>query len=368
METKMEKKTALYAKHLALHATMVDFAGWSMPIQYKSLKEEVLLVRKSCGVFDVSHMGEFLVTGEGAQDFVNYLLPNEFATLPEGKALYSPLLNEDGFILDDLIVYKISSHKILICVNASNKEKDFQWIKKIHTQRNEQCSFIDLSEDCDLLAVQGPESVSHLSNIFPEAAAQLKSTPYYGVFQYPKNNPQFIFARTGYTGEDGYEVFCIDPTHELAPTLWDKLLASGAMPCGLGARDCLRLEVAYPLYGQELSEELTPLDCGLKWTIKLDKKSFVGKEKLLSYESKFKQVKLSIDQGIPRKGYKIYNSDHEIIGSVSSGTMSPHLGKGIALASVYASTKNNDRLFIEIRDKKVPAIWHTKAFINGGHL
>ncbi len=347
-------KTKLYDEHIKLGAKIVDFAGWEMPISYSSLKEEILATRNSCGVFDVSHMGEFFVEGKDAVKFVDFLIPNNF-NVPNGKAVYSPLLNKDGKIIDDLIAYKLSESRVMICVNASNIKKDWDWIYSIHEEENFDCTIVDRSEDFSLLAIQGPKSEEILKDVLDD----FSKMNYYEVLE----NNDFIIARTGYTGEDGFEVF---GNHEFIVNLWQKLMKANVLPCGLGARDTLRVEVCYPLYGHELNEELSPLDCALKWTIKSESK-YVGQKALESYKSLHKLIKLSLDKGIPREGYKIL-SQGEVVGEVTSGTMSPNLGKGIAIGRVLREkTEGVKQYDIEIRGKTYEANYHTKPFIIGGH-
>jgi aminomethyltransferase len=350
-------KTFLYEKHLELGAKMVDFAGFQMPIQYKNLKDEVLAVRESLGMFDVSHMGEFFVRGKDATAFVDYIITNDFKSLKIGKAIYSPLCNEQGMMLDDLIAYKISEEEVLICVNASNIDKDFNWINKYSNDFD--IKLTNESQNYSLIAVQGPKTFETLKQI--DELKSIIDCDYYSV-QTIEN--RFILARTGYTGEDGFEIFA---SHEDISLLWNKLLALNAVPCGLGARDVLRLEVCFPLYGNELNEELTPLDCGLKWTTKLNKESFVGKEALTKYSPKYKLIKLELAKGIPRTGYKVLLGDTEI-GEITSGSQSVVLQKGIALARVQKEIDTNEQdLFVEIRNKKYNAKKVTKPFVVGGH-
>lgn len=350
-------KTCLFEKHKELNAKIVDFAGYEMPIQYKNLKEEVLAVRNEVGLFDVSHMGEFFVRGDDAARFVDYLITNDFKNLKSGKAIYSPLCNEEGRILDDLIAYKISDEEVLICVNAANMEKDFAWISK---QTNGfDIKLTNESSDYSLLALQGPKSFEILKSI--NEFNGLENNEYYSV-QCLKNK-EYIVARTGYTGEDGFEIFS---SHQNITKLWAALINQGVKPCGLGARDVLRLEVCYPLYGNELSEEYTPLDCGLKWTTKLNKESFIGKAALEKYEPKKKLIKFTLDKGIPRTGYKVISDDKEV-GVITSGSMSVVLGKGIALALVNKDFEDYDNVKIEIRNKLHDAKRVTKPFVAGGH-
>ncbi|CBW28087.1 putative aminomethyltransferase [Halobacteriovorax marinus SJ] len=354
-------KTSLHQKHVELGAKMAAFAGYDMPLQYSSVKEESIAVRNSIGVFDVSHMGEFFVTGKDAVAFVDYIITNDFAGAELEKAVYSPLCREDGTVIDDLIAYKLGSEKVLICVNAANIEKDWSWISS-HTQGFE-IELVNKSNDYSLLAVQGPKAQEVLKSI--EIINDSDELVYYSAKELTRMNEQIIVARTGYTGEDGFEVFT---SHEMAQTLWQKLLDAGATPCGLASRDVLRLEVCYPLYGHELNDELTPLDASLKWTVKGAKEKFIGKEALEGAVSKKRLVKLSLDKGIPREGYNILNMSDEVIGVVTSGTMSVELSKGIALGLVDRDKFPEDKKFkINIRKNNIEANYHAKAFVTGGH-
>lgn len=355
-------QTSLYKNHLELNAKIVDFAGWEMPIQYKNLKEEVIAVRENLGVFDVSHMGEFFVTGPQALEFVDYVVTNDIQCSPLGKAIYSPLCRENGTVIDDLIVYKIADDFIMICVNAANIDKDFNWLTK--QAKGFDIELVNKSDKYSLLAVQGPKSFEILKTL--ESTANIKDAEYYSV-QVDDTSKQIptIYARTGYTGEDGFEIF---GSHEFILKLWEELMQTGATPCGLGARDVLRLEVCYPLYGHELNDELTPLDSALKWTVKLNKKNFIGKQALEKYNAEVRLIKLITDKGVPRTGYRVLNEEDQQVGIVTSGTMSVSLKKGIALASVKKSLFNEDsKYFIEIRNKKYPAQFTKKSFITGGH-
>jgi aminomethyltransferase len=355
------QKTFLYQNHVDLNAKMVDFAGWMMPIQYNNLKEEVKAVRENVGVFDVSHMGEFFVTGPEALKFVDFMVTNDIATAPLNKAIYSPLCRDNGTVIDDLIVYKLKSDFIMICVNASNIDKDFQWFDS-HKQ-NFNVKLENKSNDYSLLAVQGPNAYHVLKEI--SLTQNIEDIPYYSLQLVDNSSTPIIYARTGYTGEDGFEIF---GPHEFIKKLWQMLVESKVTPCGLGARDVLRLEVGYPLYGHELNDEITPLDAGLRWTVKLKKSSFIGKDALAAYSPKFELIKLSLDKGIPREGYNVLNAQGEIIGTVTSGTMSVVLNKGIAMARVDKNLYNqNQSIFIDIRNKQYEAVLETKAFVSGGH-
>ncbi|MEE2670384.1 MAG: glycine cleavage system aminomethyltransferase GcvT [Bdellovibrionota bacterium] len=354
------KKTSLHQKHLDLQAKMVDFGGWEMPIQYKNLKEEVVAVRENAGVFDVSHMGEFYITGKDALNFIDYAVTNDIKAANNGKAVYSPLCDSNGKIIDDLIVYKISEQEIFVCVNAANIDKDFQALESIKAKFD--CELKNLSADYSLLALQGPKSFELLKSIVDE----VQDIEYYSIqlLETIKDQKSFI-ARTGYTGEDGFEIF---GSHEFIANLWGKLIDAGVEPCGLGSRDVLRLEVCFPLYGNELNQDITPLDAGLKWTVKMNKEDFVGKSALESYAAKYQLVKLSLDKGIPRAGYEVENEKGESIGVITSGTQSVVLKKGIALARVDKNLyQDSEKLNINIRGKLYPAEINKKPFVTGGH-
>lgn len=353
-------KTSLHEEHLSLNAKMAPFAGFDMPLQYSSVKEEVLAVREHAGVFDVSHMGEFFVSGPDAIAFVDNLITNDFKNAEMLKAVYSPLCREDGTVIDDLIAYKLGADRVLICVNASNIEKDWNWISS--KTGSFDCTLSNLSNEFSLLALQGPKAELILRDFgikLPE------SFPYYSILETTHEGEKIIVARTGYTGEDGFEVFS---SHEYAKRLWNKLIFNGVKPCGLAARDVLRVEVCYPLYGHEISDNVTPLDSGLGWTVKLAKPNFIGKAALEAYKPKYQLVKLSLDRGIPREGYDVLNSEGEKIGTVTSGTMSVVTGKGVALALVEKAKAPQDKKYsINIRNTNYEANFHAKAFVTGGH-
>lgn len=353
-------QTGLHAEHIALHAKMAPFAGFDMPLQYSSVKAEIIAVRENVGVFDVGHMGEFFVEGEDAVKFVDYMLTNDFAGADVTKALYSPLCRENGTIIDDLIAYKLEANRVLICVNAANIEKDYSWLAEHVGEFN--CTLSNHSQNYQLLALQGPKSESILrdSGVYPEG-----EFAYYSAKEFESSLGTVILARTGYTGEDGFEIF---GNLELVQTLWKKFMERGVEPCGLAARDVLRLEVAYPLYGHELSDDWTPLDAALSWTVKMDKPAFMGKEFLTDYKPKYRLIKLSLDKGIPRAGFEVLDGNNTVIGTITSGTMSITLGKGIGLALVEKAKFPKDKIFkIQVRKNIMDAQFHTKAFVTGGH-
>jgi aminomethyltransferase len=352
-------RTHLYDEHVKLGAKIVPFAGWEMPVQYSSVKDEALAVRQSVGVFDVSHMGEFFVEGPDAEAFVDYLVTNEILHAPDGKAIYSPLCRDNGTVIDDLIVYKLKPGRVLICVNASNIQKDFTWIKSKHQGFN--CKLSNQSDLFSLLALQGPKAFEILKTLLSE----LPDIDYYSVIETTFKANSVIVARTGYTGEDGFEIF---GSHETIKSLWQKFLSMGVIPCGLAARDVLRLEVGYPLYGHELNDEVNPFDAGLGWTVKSKKTKFVGKDALSTKQIRYKLVKLILEKGIPRENYPVLNSKGDIIGIVTSGTLSVVLNKGVALARIEIDKAPLDEVFmVDIRQKHYLAQITKKPFVNGGH-
>lgn len=356
----MNLKTSLHEEHIALKAKMAPFAGFDMPIQYTSVKEEVLAVRNGCGVFDVSHMGEFTVVGKDAFKFVDSLMCNDFIAADPNKAVYSPLLRDNGTVIDDLIAYKMGPEYVMIVVNASNIDKDWAWMNT--KTKGFDIKFTNESNHYSLLALQGPKSELILTKLGILPSGEF---PYYSVKQARYHGKEITLARTGYTGEDGVEIFC---DNTLVKTIWKELLSNGVTPCGLASRDVLRLEVCYPLYGHELNDEITPLDAGLKWTVKLSKPYFHGKEALQNYKPKFKQVKLLVEKGIPRDGYEVTNKNGEVVGKITSGTMSVVLNKGIAFATIDLTKAPVDNCYqVMIRGKAYEAQIQTKPFVNGGH-
>lgn len=332
---------------------MVPFAGHLMPLEYTSVKEEALAVRNSVGMFDVSHMGEFSINGREALKFIDHLLPNDLSNPPYGKAIYSPLCDQDGKILDDLIVYKLKPQKILVCVNAINIKKDWEWFRERSTSFD--CSLEDRSEETALIALQGPTSSSVIKQLWSHKLAS------YSAYTAKWRDLEVVVARTGYTGEDGFEIFsplCI------VEEIWIKLLELKVKPCGLAARDLLRLEACYPLFGNELTEDLTPFDCGLRWTVKSNGTDFIGSSALENATPRHQLIKLSLTSGIPRQGQFLFNERKKKIGIITSGTYSIILKKGIALARVDKEFSKDDLFFVEIRGRLYPANYHSKPFIS----
>jgi aminomethyltransferase len=347
------KRTPLYERHRALGARMVEFAGWEMPVQYTGILDEHHAVRGRAGLFDVSHMGEIEVRGEGALGTCQRLTPNDVARLEDGRAQYTLLLLPSGGILDDVIVYRRAADRFLFCVNASNREHDLEHLRE-HVRVAE---VVDRSDDYGLLALQGPRATAVLAGLVD---VPLGGVPRFGFAEGRVAGHAAIVAHTGYTGEDGWEIYC---KAEEASLVWDEILAAGAregvVPAGLGARDTLRLEAALPLYGHELTIDTTPLEAGLRWVVRMEKGEFVGRAALqrqLAAGVRRRLVGLAlVEPGVPRAGYRILRGG-DSAGVVTSGTRSPTLGKGIALGYVDAvAAAVGTPLAVEIRNRAVAA-------------
>lgn len=346
------KKTALHEEHLAEGAKMVPFAGYDMPVQYEGLKAEHFAVRERAGIFDVSHMGEFLVKGSGARAFLQWVTSNDVDRLVPGKVQYSCLPNETGGIVDDLLVYCLSDQEFMLVVNASNIQKDWNWLHRWTAPYDVELE--DQSNEWSLLAVQGPEVTEMLQ---PLTEIPLAEMPYYS---FSKGNmagvSDILISATGYTGAGGFELYV---KNQQAVDLWKEIRALGAVPAGLGARDTLRLEKAFCLYGNDLSDTTSPLEAGLGWITKF-KKDFIQKEQLLEQKEDGLKRKLvgfeMVERGIPRKGYTVLNAHGEEVGEVSSGTQSPSLDRAIGLAYVsIPNTSEGTELQVQIRNKAVKA-------------
>lgn len=345
------KKTPLFEVHNKLGAKIVEFGGWAMPVQYSGIIEEHNTVRNKVGIFDVSHMGEIRVKGKDSYSFLQYLLTNDMGKLEPGKIVYSPMLYENGGTVDDLLVYQLSENDYLLVVNASNTEKDFNWIREHAASYDTEVE--DISSMYGEVAVQGPKAEATLQKL---TDIDLNSIPYY-YFKQDVNMAgiNVLISRTGYTGEDGFEVYM---PQDKAVKLWEAIMEAGReygiLPCGLGARDTLRFEAKMPLYGHELDENTTPLEAGLSFAVSFDK-NFIGKDVLLKEKQEGLKKKLigfeMVDKGIPRKDYEVYKNG-EKIGYVTTGTHSPTLGKNIGLAYVSPEfAKVGEELDIMIRGK-----------------
>ncbi len=346
------KKTPLNQIHKDLGARLIDFGGWELPVQYSEIIEEHEAVRKKCGLLDVSHMGEFSFKGKEALDNLQYLVTNDIARLEIGQALYTPMCYADGGIVDDVLVYHLDKEEFLMVVNASNIKKDFEWI----TQKIKgEVKVENLSDNYAQLALQGPESKNLLKHL---TTIDLDALKYYWFERGQVAGKEVILSRTGYTGELGYEIY-LSPT--AAVFVWNKIMECGKeyglLPIGLGARDTLRLEKKYCLYGNDIDETRHPLEAGLSWTVKFSKGSFIGYEPLLKYKEDGYQNKLVgfklIDRGVPRHGYRI-EAQGEEIGVVTSGSYSPSLNENIGLGYVRKDkAKVGEKIDIIIRGKTV---------------
>jgi aminomethyltransferase len=349
------KNTALSDKHVQLGARMVPFAGYNMPVQYAGINVEHETVRKGVGVFDVSHMGEFILKGAKALDLIQRVTSNDASKLYDGKVQYSCLPNEDGGIVDDLLVYRIDEKTYMLVVNASNIEKDWNWISKFNTEGVE---MKDISDRTALLAVQGPKAADTLQSL---TDINLGSMEYYtfkkGTFAGIDN---VLLSATGYTGAGGFEIY-VD--NKDAEKLWNAVFEAGAAfgikPIGLGARDTLRLEMGFCLYGNDIDDVTSPLEAGLGWVTKFSK-NFTNSDALLRQKQAGTKRKLvgfeMIDRGIPRHDYEIVDADGNVIGKVTSGTQSPSLQKAIGMGYVKNEfAKEGTEIFIDIRDNKVKA-------------
>ncbi len=348
------KKTSLYETHKKSGGKMVNFAGWMMPVQYTGIRKEHKAVRSCAGIFDVSHMGELEVTGEKAAVFCQWVTTNDIDKLRNGKAQYTLLCNEKGGVVDDIIIYKFGANHFFICVNASNTDKAYDWL--LEKSKDFDVKVINSSNKFSQLAVQGPKAIEILNIVFGEKL-NLISRFSFGKLKF--RNFEVIAARTGYTGEDGFELF--SPWSE-AETLWNKIIEVGSefglLPCGLGARDTLRVEMGYSLYGHEIDEDISPIEAGLNRYVKFDKGDFLGRDILFNqFENglgrKVVGFKMN-ERGIPREGYKLYNFDDNI-GLVTSGTFSPSLEIGLGIGLV--NSKNSlDEFEVEIRGEKRGAL------------
>lgn len=359
------KEIALIDIHKALKAKVVPFAGYNMPVSYEGVNIEHQTVREKLGVFDVSHMGEFLISGENALELIQMVSSNDASKLTDGKAQYSCMPNRDGGIVDDLIIYRINQEKYLLVVNASNIEKDWNWIAQHNTM---DATMRDMSDEMSLFAIQGPKAAEAMQSL---TEVDLKNMKFYtfevGEFA---GVDKVIISATGYTGSGGFEIYI---RNEDAEEVWNKIMEAGAeygiKPIGLAARDTLRLEMGYCLYGNDIDETTSPIEANLGWITKFTK-DFVNSEALKKEKeegAKRKLVAFELDErGIPRQGYDIVDENGKVIGNVTSGTMSPSLEKGIGLGYVPAEVAGiGNKIFIQIRKKAVPATQVKLPFYKG---
>ncbi len=349
------KKTSLYDKHLALGAKMTEFAGFMMPLTYENIPFEHRAVRENVGVFDVSHMGEILIKGNDALEFVNYLVTNTIDG-EENRVTYALLCDEKGYALDDLLVYVINRRRILLVVNAGNTDKDFEFIAS-HVEPFD-VTVKNRSKRYAQLAVQGPEAKTVLSDIFDMDLSSITFMTFREIDH--KGNP-LIISRTGYTGEDGFELY---GDHETIGVLWDALTGKGVVPCGLGARDTLRFEANLPLYGNEMNDTINPYETGLGFAIKTEK-AFIGRDALVSHKENLKRKIVGIEvleRGVPRHGYPVFIDDQNI-GFVTTGYLLPDREKALALALVDQDfARKGTDVTIEIRNRRIKARIRNRRF------
>ena len=352
--TDSNKKTPLYDVHSDLNAKFVDYHGFLMPLQYSSIISEHKCVRNNAGLFDVSHMGEIVIEGKGATELIQRIITNDISNLPDYKAAYTPICDDEGGIIDDVIVFKYNPEKYMLVVNCSNTKKDDKWINKFKTDN---VNINNLSDQISLLALQGPKSEEIIRQVCGEECTSLSRFKFTEV---TVGEMQLTVSRTGYTGEDGFEIFagnshCVD----LWNILFEKGKDMGLKPAGLGARDTLRLEAGYLLYGNDIDEFITPLEAGIGWTVKFNKADFIGKDSLLrlkKYGLKRMLVAFKmLDKGIPRTDNEITHHDN-VVGKVTSGTFSPSLEIGIGIGYVLKRfAESKDQINIKIRDTDYPA-------------
>lgn len=354
------RRTPLFENHRAAGGKMVDFAGWEMPVQYAGVIEEHRAVRERAGLFDVSHMGELRVVGPGAEAFLQRLTPNDVSKLAPGRAHYSAFLTEHGTYVDDLLVYRMGPEELLVVVNAANREKDYRWAAE-RVREADDVEVEDVSDRYALLALQGPQAIDLLR---PLAAVQgggaLEEIRYYGFARGEVDGAPAILSRTGYTGEDGFELY-LHPDD--APRVWDRLLWAGkergVVPAGLGARDTLRLEAGMALYGHEIDDTTTAWEANLGWTVKLDKGDFVGRDALVAQRDtgiERRLVGFEVEgRGIAREGHPVMRGD-EAVGKVTSGTWSPTFEKALGMAYVPLDlAEAGTGIEIEVRGRRLPA-------------
>jgi aminomethyltransferase len=350
----MQMKTPLYDCHVACGGTIVPFAGYLLPVQYPAgIIAEHTAVRTAAGLFDVSHMGEIMFSGKDALKNLNYILTNDFTSMIDGQVRYSVMCNDRGGCVDDLMVYRLDEETFWVVVNAANRQKDFEWMK---AHASGDVSVNDLSDDVAQLAIQGPRAKEIMLRLVPAGALPAKY--YFFGKDVPVGGMKCLISRTGYTGEDGYEIYL---SNDDAPELWHLLLETGKdaglIPCGLGARDTLRLEAAMPLYGHEMNEDISPLETGLNFGVKMQKDDFTGKKALEERgEPKIKRIGLKITgRGIAREHQNVYLNDI-LIGQTTSGTHAPYLKYPVAMALVRAdAAEAGTQVEIDVRGRRVSA-------------
>ena len=354
---KKEKRTCLHDKHVYLGALMAPFGGYDMPIQYLGIAPEHTAVREKVGLFDVSHLGEVTVRGKDAERYVNHIFTNDVTGMADGKILYGMMCYENGGTVDDLLVYKLTDQDYFLVINASNIDKDWAWMQE--QAKGYDIDLQNMSDAYGQIAVQGPESEDVMERVLGLPCQEL-------VFYTCKTIGDIIVSRTGYTGEDGFEIYA---KPDYIRECWDKLVAAGVQPCGLGCRDTLRFEVGLPLYGDELSEDISPVMAGLTMFVKFDKEEFIGKEALLKQKTEGTSRKLVgielADKAIPRHGYTVLSPEGEPIGEVTTGYHTLSTDKSVCMALIDSQyAKLDTEVQIQIRKKVFPGKVVKKQFYN----
>lgn len=352
------KKTPLNPYYHESGVKVIDFGGWELPVQFSSIKDEHNAVRKSAGMFEVSHMGEIKVSGNDAEKFLNYVLTNDVSKLSDTKAQYTFLCNEHGGVIDDLVIYRLKKEEYLLVVNAGNTDKDYEWLSKID---GFDVAVTNVSSKYGQIAVQGPEARKLVQKVVHEDLSGMK------LFTFKQNidinGMKVILSQSGYTGEDGFEIYC---SSEDTPALWKIFKDEGVLECGLGARDTLRLEAGLPLHGQDLSESITPIEANMGFAVKLNKGDFIGRAVLEREKNEGPKRRLSgfelTGKGIARTGYEVFSEDG-LKGTVTSGTQSPSSKRSIGFALIDSDFFELDKTFtIKVRSKDVPAVFVKTPF------
>ena len=352
------KTTCLHDRHVGLGAQMSPFAGYDMPIQYKGITDEHNAVRREVGVFDVSHMGEVRIKGKDAEKFVNHIFVNDVTGAPDGQIFYGMMCYENGGTVDDLLVYKVNDHEFFLVINASNIDKDVNWI--MHNAKDFDVEVADESLYYGEVAIQGPKAEKTVVDVL---GIPVEDIEFYNFKTFRLNGEDVIVSRTGYTGEDGFEIY---GSHDFTRFVWDKLMYAGVQPCGLGCRDTLRFEVGLPLYGDELAEDITPIEASLSMFVKLDKPEFIGREALAAQKAegvKRRIVGLELEgNAIPRHGYPV-EVDGKQVGEITTGYRSISTGKSVAMAMIDKPfDKLGTEVEVRIRKKTFPAKVVKKRF------
>jgi len=353
-----DRKTALFEVHKSLNAKMVPFGGWLMPVSYEGVLAEHAAVRTACGIFDVSHMGEVRVSGPDAANYLNYMTINDISKLEVGQGQYSAILHPDGGMVDDLILYRVGENEFFVCVNASNAEKDFEWFSKHVSNFN-----VKVTNESNLwsqIAVQGPKTNEAVKKVFKESFESISKLNYMEIVLAKFKGADVLIARTGYTGEFGYEIYA---PNAVISDLWTAFMetrgASGIKPTGLGARDTLRLEACYLLYGNDMNDAVSPLEAGIAWATKLTKDKFVGKESLVKQKESGLTRKIfafkMVEDGIPRHDMEVYCGD-QVVGKVTSGSVLPTVGGAGGMCLIDSrACKEGMRIQIDVRGKRKDA-------------